>query len=38
MNTHSCDFSLDLDGQVTCATCGAMETKPDIFESQVDFE
>jgi hypothetical protein len=46
MNSHSCDFTLDLDGQVTCAICGAMDDdmKPDaleridIFETQVDFE
>ena len=23
--THECDFQLDLDGQVTCYTCGAMD-------------
>jgi hypothetical protein len=46
MNNHNCDFKLDLDGQVTCVICGAMDDdmKPDaleridIFESQVDFE
>ena len=23
--THECDFKLDLDGQVTCVECGAMD-------------
>lgn len=22
---HECDFQLDLDGQVTCVICGAMD-------------
>ncbi|CAB4145944.1 hypothetical protein UFOVP1491_50 [uncultured Caudovirales phage] len=47
---YGCDFQLDLDGQVTCVACGAMdddkqhawEEKPNIknilFESQVNFE
>jgi len=35
-----CNYELDLDGQVTCSVCGAMDDdmKPDIFESQIDFE
>jgi hypothetical protein len=40
---YGCDYQLDLDGQVTCAVCGAMDddmspTTLDMFESQVDFE
>ena len=37
---YGCDYKLDLDGQVTCALCGAMDDdmKPDMFERQVDFE
>jgi len=37
---HEHDFIKDLDGQVTCSTCGAMDDDmlPDIFESQIDFE
>jgi hypothetical protein len=38
---YGCDYQLDLDGQVTCAVCGAMDDDKqpvDIFESQVDFE
>ena len=36
---HTCSFALDLDGQVTCTQCGAMDDeKPSIFETQVDFE
>jgi hypothetical protein len=37
---HQCNFELDLDGQITCSLCGAMDDdmKPDIFESQIDFE
>jgi hypothetical protein len=40
MNNHNCDFKIDLDGQVTCAVCGAMDDdmKPDIFETQMGFE
>ena len=40
MNNHNCDFKLDLDGQVTCSICGAMDDdmKQDIFETQRDFE
>jgi len=40
MNNHNCDFKFDLDGQITCSICGAMDDdmKQDIFESQVDFE
>ena len=37
--THEHDFVKDLDGQVTCAICGAMDDeKLSIFETQVDFE
>lgn len=39
--THDCMFDLDLDGQVTCTVCGAMDDDKqpvDIFESQIDFE
>jgi hypothetical protein len=37
--THNCNYELDLDGQVTCSICGAMEElKPDIWETQVSFE
>lgn len=38
--THNHDFIKDLDGQVTCSICGAMDDdmKPNIFESQIDFE
>jgi hypothetical protein len=39
--THDHDFQLDLDGQVTCFICGAMDDDKqpvDIFESQIDFE
>jgi hypothetical protein len=42
---YGCDYQLDLDGQVTCAVCGAMDDDDastpmtlDMFESQVDFE
>ena len=37
---HHCNFELDLDGQITCSICGAMDDdmKPSIFESQIDFE
>lgn len=37
---HEHAFIKDLDGQVTCSTCGAMDDDmlPDIFESQIDFE
>jgi hypothetical protein len=37
---HQCNFELDLDGQITCSICGAMDDdmKPSIFESQIDFE
>ena len=40
---YGCDYQLDLDGQVTCANCGAMDDDKqpvDLkhFESQVDFE
>jgi len=33
--THECDYQLDLDGQVTCTTCGAMDddmTNPNVVE------
>ena len=36
-----CNYELDLDGQVTCPVCGAMDDDKqtvDIFESQIDFE
>ena len=39
--THDCNYELDLDGQVTCTVCGAMDDDKqpvDIFEFQVDFE
>jgi hypothetical protein len=48
--THECDYQLDLDGQVTCAICGAMDDdmkpetpprstiNPEHFETQMDFE
>jgi hypothetical protein len=37
--THECNYELDLDGQVTCSVCGAMDDdKQSIFETQVDFE
>ena len=38
--THNCTYELDLDGSLTCSICGAMDDdmKPDIFESQLDFE
>jgi len=38
--THDCLYELDLDGQVTCTICGAMDDDmmSDIFERQVDFE
>lgn len=38
---YGCDYQLDLDGQVTCTNCGAMDDDKqpvNIFESQVDFE
>lgn len=41
---YGCDYQLDLDGQVTCSNCGAMDddmnTNVDnsVFESQIDFE
>jgi hypothetical protein len=40
---HDCTYSLDLDGQVTCSICGAMDdemtqNKPDIWETQISFE
>jgi hypothetical protein len=42
-NKEGCVFELDLDGQVTCVSCGAMDddkqTIPqEHFENQVDFE
>jgi len=41
---HDCNYELDLDGQVTCTVCGAMDDDAstpitlDMFEDQVDFE
>ena len=37
---HEHDFVKDLDGQVTCSVCGAMDDDmvPDMFERQVNFE
>lgn len=38
---YGCNYELDLDGQVTCTVCGAMDDDKqpvDIFETQVDFE
>jgi hypothetical protein len=37
---HNCTYELDLDGQVTCSQCGAMDDDMDnsIFETQTDFE
>ena len=37
---HDHDYKLDLDGQVTCSICGAMDDEmvTDIFETQRDFE
>jgi len=28
--THEHDFKLDLDGQVTCSKCGAMDNRRDV--------
>jgi hypothetical protein len=38
--THEHDFIKDLDGQITCSLCGAMDDdkETDMFENQVDFE
>jgi len=37
--SHEHNFIQDLDGQVTCSVCGAMnDEEPSIFESQIDFE
>jgi len=33
---HECDYQLDLDGQVTCATCGAMDDDM-VIESNYHF-
>ncbi len=39
-----CDYQLDLDGQVTCFICGAMDDdmsppkQSDFWETQVSFE
>ena len=33
--THECNYELDLDGQVTCTICGAMDddmTNPNVIE------
>jgi len=44
---YGCDYQLDLDGQITCFNCGAMDddmlprrtyNDNDKFETQVDFE
>ncbi len=43
---YGCDYQLDLDGQVTCANCGAMDDDAStpinidnsVFERQIDFE
>ena len=36
---YGCDYQLDLDGQVTCSNCGAMDDdKQSMFENQIDFE
>ena len=47
---YGCDYQVDLDGQVTCTQCGAMDDDkepiyvwnsaidPKAFENQVDFE
>lgn len=42
-NSKGCNFELDLDGQVTCVSCGAMDDDKQTipakyFENQVDFE
>ena len=42
-NKQGCSFELDLDGQVTCLFCGAMDDDkqtPSVedFENQVNFE
>jgi hypothetical protein len=42
-NSTGCNFELDLDGQVTCVSCGAMDDDKQTiptkhFENQVDFE
>ena len=32
---YGCDYQLDLDGQVTCSNCGAMDddmTSPSVIE------
>jgi hypothetical protein len=38
--THNCNYELDLDGQITCSICGAMDDDMDnsLFETQVNFE
>ncbi len=41
---HGCGYQLDLDGQIICIICGAINTDTstaltlDVFENQVDFE
>jgi len=43
---YGCDYQLDLDGQVTCSNCGAMDddmpnpqpADNSVFERQIDFE
>jgi hypothetical protein len=44
--THECSYELDLDGQITCSICGAMDDDMchsddmdnSLFETQVNFE
>lgn len=38
--SHECSFTLDLDGQVTCLHCGAMDdvTPPSWGDIPVSFE
>ena len=34
-NKYGCDYQLDLDGQVTCINCGAMDddmTNPNVID------
>ena len=36
---YGCDYQLDLDGQVTCSNCGAMDddmTNPNVLEQSYD--
>ena len=34
--THQCTFELDLDGQVTCTQCGAMDDDMDPVKFDLD--